>query len=353
MKSSRIPKNKTLPYGKTPYKRRELLKGLAGLPLMAGFGGNLLKNLSSEKKDTNISSSRVIGPGLSEIKGTLPEGRIGNISFTRLMMGCNQIGGWAHARDLIYADTLFKAYNTEQKVIETLHLGEQAGIGATFMVNLYYPWFNRYLKEYGGKMKSICQTYISQQDFLGDIDQAIEYGATVLYIQGGEADRFVIDGKIAKLAKAIEHIKSKGFPAGMGAHSLEVIKVCEKEKIPVDFYVKTFHHDKYWSAHPKENRVEFSVVSDYSQDHNKFHDNIFDLFPDQTAGLMKNIKKPWIAFKVLAGGAIAPKDGLNYAFQNGADFICLGMFDFQVVSNVNTAIDVLARVKDREREWYS
>jgi hypothetical protein len=350
---TRIFKNKTLSGSKTVYKRRELLKGLAGIPIMAGFGGNPLRNWTFDKNDSNSSSSQFSYPGLTEINGTLPEGKIGNISFTRLMMGCNQIGGWAHARDLLYADTLFKAYNTEQKVIETFHLGEQAGIGATFMVNLYYPWFNRYLKEYGGKMKSICQTYISQQDFLGDIDQAIENGATALYIQGGEGDRFVRDGKIAKLAKAIEHIKTKGYPAGMGAHSLEVIKVCEKENIPVDFYVKTFHHDNYWSSHPRENRVEFSVVSDYSEDHNKFHDNMFDLFPDQTAGLMKSIKKPWIAFKVLAGGAIPTKDGFNYAFQKGADFICVGMFDFQVVNNVNTAIDVLAKLGNREREWYS
>jgi len=38
--------------------------------------------------------------------------------------------------------------------------------------------------------------------------------------------------------------------------------------------------------------------------------------------------------------------------QNGADFICVGMFDFQVVNNVNTAIEVLANLKDRERAWY-
>ena len=350
---TRITKNKTHSGSKKAYNRRELLKGLAGFPVMAGFGGNFLKDWTFDKENSDSPKSRLSFPGLSKISGTLPEGRIGNISLTRLIMGCNQIGGWAHARDLLYADTLFKAYNTEQKVIETLHLGEQAGIGATFIVNSYYPWFNKYLKEYGGKMKSINQTYISQKDFLGDIDKAIENGATALYIQGGEADRFVIEGKIAKLAKAIEHIKTKGYPAGMGAHSLEVIKICEKEKIPVDFYVKTLHHDKYWSAHPKESRVEFSVVSDYSEDHNKFHDNIFDLFPDQTAELMKNIKKPWIAFKVLAAGAIPPKDGFNFAFQNGADFICVGMFDFQVVNNVNTAIDVLAKLGNRDREWYS
>jgi hypothetical protein len=68
---------------------------------------------------------------------------------------------------------------------------------------------------------------------------------------------------------------------------------------------------------------------------------------------MKQVNKPWIAFKVLAGGAILPKDGFRFAFENGADFICVGMFDFQVVDDVNTACDVLNNLKPRERNWYS
>jgi hypothetical protein len=68
---------------------------------------------------------------------------------------------------------------------------------------------------------------------------------------------------------------------------------------------------------------------------------------------MKTISKPWIAFKVLAGGAILPKDGFRFAFQNGADFICVGMFDFQVVNDVNTTIDILASLGKRDRKWYA
>jgi hypothetical protein len=68
---------------------------------------------------------------------------------------------------------------------------------------------------------------------------------------------------------------------------------------------------------------------------------------------MKGINKPWIAFKVLAGGAIEPKDGFRFAFENGADFICVGMFDFQIVDDVNTAASVLANLKNRERQWHS
>jgi hypothetical protein len=84
-----------------------------------------------------------------------------------------------------------------------------------------------------------------------------------------------------------------------------------------------------------------------------WHDNLFDTFPDRTVEFINHTKIPVIGFKVLAGGAITPKDGFKYAFENGADFICVGMFDFQVVDDVNICIDTLNNLKNRKREWYT
>jgi uncharacterized membrane protein YphA (DoxX/SURF4 family) len=335
--------------------RRELLKGLAGIPFLAAFGGAFLRNMTGSEPDavSGATAIRVDYKKITDLRGTLPEGKLGNMNIGRMIMGCNLMSGYAHARDLKYANTLFKAYNTEQKVLETFHLAEMAGINATFMVNVHYSLFNKYLKMYNGKMQSICQTYLKPDKFLDDIDLAIDNGANALYIQGGEGDRYVREGKIDQLAKAIEYIKKKGYQAGMGAHSLEVIKACEKAGIPVDFYVKTFHNDNYWSAHPLEERIEFSVDTKKNPEHNKIHDNMFDLFPTKTTEYMKEVNKPWIAFKVLAAGAILPKDGFRFAFENGADFICVGMFDFQIVDNVNIASEILGNLKNRERKWNS
>ena len=64
---------------------------------------------------------------------------------------------------------------------------------------------------------------------------------------------------------------------------------------------------------------------------------------------MATLKEPWIGFKVLAAGAISPEAGLKYAYANGADFVCLGMYDFQIVEDVNIALDAFARAKERTR----
>ena len=57
----------------------------------------------------------------------------------------------------------------------------------------------------------------------------------------------------------IEHIRSQGYTAGLGAHTIDSLMYCEENGIIPDYYMKTMHHDNYWSAHPRENRVPFEV----------------------------------------------------------------------------------------------
>jgi hypothetical protein len=117
--------------------------------------------------------------------------------------------------------------------------------------------------------------------------------------------------------------------------------------------MQTMHHDKYWSAHPLENRVPFEVDGTKYLDHNRFHDNCFCLFPDRTIEFVNRTNVPVMGFKVLAAGAITPEDGFKWAFESGADFICVGMFDFQVVDDVNITLATLKNIPGRKREWFS
>jgi hypothetical protein len=142
--------------------------------------------------------------------------------------------------------------------------------------------------------------------------------------------------------------------AGLGAHTIDSLIICEENGIIPDYYMKTMHHDRYWSAHPLENRIPFEQDGPVHLDHNMYHQNIFDGFPDRTIEFFKNTTVPLMGFKVLAAGALKPKDGFNWAFENGADFICVGMFDFQIVEDVNICIDTLQKINEnnsRQRAW--
>ena len=334
--------------------RREALEDLAGVPILGVLGYSARQKYGWEKLHAVTGATiKLQDLSLKDLKGELPQGTLGNLKISRVILGCNLIGGYSHARDLIYANSLFKAYNTDRKVFETLELAERAGVNAFFVITEQMPLFNKYRELNSSKMLTIAQAAPTAQDFKADIDKAIDYGATTLYVHGARADTFIKNGQVELLGKAVEHIKSQGYLAGIGGHSIEVPIQCEKAGLQPDYYVKTFHHDRYWSAHPRENREEFSVVGSVLGDHNHLYDNMWDLFPEKTIEFMETVKRPWIAYKVLAGGAIPPPDGFKFAFENGADFICVGMFDFQIIEDVNIALDVLANLKRGPRPWYA
>jgi hypothetical protein len=98
--------------------------------------------------------------------------------------------------------------------------------------------------------------------------------------------------------------------------------------------MKTLHSRKYWSA-----------------EHAKEHDNIWCRKPEETIEFMSKVTAPWIAYKVLAAGAIGPTTGFKYALHKGADFLCVGMFDFQVAEDVQIFKGLFERGIKRERPW--
>jgi hypothetical protein len=86
------------------------------------------------------------------------------------------------------------------------------------------------------------------------------------------------------------------------------------------------------------------------------HDNSWCNDPQAVIDFMATVKKPWIAFKILAAGAIPPRAAFPYAFNNGADFILVGMFDWQIEEDTKLARRVFAAVTSpdskRTRPWY-
>jgi hypothetical protein len=67
---------------------------------------------------------------------------------------------------------------------------------------------------------------------------------------------------------------------------------------------------------------------------------------------MAKVEKPWIAFKIMAAGAIPPKDAFQYVFDNGVDHALVGMFDFEIAEDAALMANVLKNVT-RTRPWRS
>ena len=132
-------------------------------------------------------------------------------------------------------------------------------------------------------------------------------------------------------------MKTLGVPIGIGCHEWRTVKFCLEHDIVPDYWMLTFNSRKYWSATPS-----FGTN----------HDNCWCTDPEGLKAYMATVPQPWIAFKVLGAGAIHPREGFPYAFNNGADAICVGMFDFQMVENVNLVNKIFAKgLPARTRKW--
>jgi len=281
---------------------------------------------------------------------SLPTGRIGKLKISRLICGGNLINGYAHARDMIYVSALLKHYYTDEKTMETWELCEECGIN-TMISTIDDPYaggsdptgrvIKRYWDERGGQIQWLAQYFVRPEDPLTKLQMAIDAGAHGAFIQGEMGDRLTQYNRLDLLAKAVEHTKQNGLVAGVACHSIEVPIACEKAGIGVDFYMKTLHSDKYWSATPEDKDGPFDLPE---------HDNMWCMEPERTIEFMQTCAKPWIAYKVLAAGAIHPRDGFKYAFEGGADFACVGMLDFQVREDAVIANTLLKDLK-RPRPW--
>jgi len=343
--------------GTSKTDRRTVIKNLAAVPLMGGFAYAVLKNQAYEtveldsqlqKRTDAISSASTkfkTFAGLSELKEKVPTGKIGNLEVSRLISGGNLLSGIAHARDLKYVDGLMKQYFTEDKVWDTFRLCEACGINSalvrtdTSTVQL----LQRYWK-LGGKIQWLAQTKTIQadKDFTINAQIALDSGASAIYIQGDNADEWVYDGKFELFDKWFAKFQGKKIPLGVGAHELDVVKAMEERGYPVDFYMKTIHDTNYWSYQPDEPKNR--TIKNNS-------DNYWCREPLETAKFMETVNKPWIGFKILAAGAIDPEHGFKFAFDCGADFVCVGMFDYQVVEDCNILIDTLKGTQNRKRRF--
>jgi len=260
----------------------------------------------------NGGSSAAGSESVAKAVADLPKRKLGKYEVSRLIIGANQFTGFPHAEPLKYAKELFTAYFTEAKIVETLSIAHDHGINThiTLTDETCVKYLGRFEKETGKRLQWIAQTNwfspkpVGRKDALGYIKLAADNGAIACFLQGAACDGLVREKNLPDMAQYLDAIRKHGMLAGLAGHLNETIDVPVKAGITPDFIMKTLNTMDYASSEP-----------------------------EKTKAMMAGIDLPWIAYKVLAAGRVEPETGFRYAIEAGADFLNVGMFDFQVAEN--------------------
>ncbi len=107
--------------------------------------------------------------------------KLGNLELSRLMLGGNLIGGFAHARGLGYVANLMCRYNTPEKIVETLEIAGHNGINSINTAATYDVGpLKTYWEKHGQKIKwiaSVTPRPMSVNPY-EEIEQAVEAART-------------------------------------------------------------------------------------------------------------------------------------------------------------------------------
>lgn len=282
-----------------------------------------------------ISSVAAMGLlGASDVKGAavvdLP-GKVGQqgsemptISFgphriSRLICGSNTINGNSYLGH--HTDRQMKEYFTVERTVEFLMKCEQAGITAHQVSdhNNAAPYI-RQLRERGSRMQFISVSHLQREKIEDVINIAHPIG---IVHHGGVTDREFAGGNSERVHDYVKAVKDKGLLAGISTHNPDCIKQIEDEGWDVDFFTPCF----YFLTRNMEKKEELLPTLDV------YPYRFFKEDPRVMTQVIRQVKKPCLAFKILAGGRQCNnqdtvRQAFKFAFENIKliDGVMVGMF---------------------------
>lgn len=209
---------------------------------------------------------------------------------SRLFLGDNPITGHSYIPE-IHPGGEMMDYFTAQNVVKAFFEAEE--LGYTACLPLATDFLFRVIRQYrneGGKLNWIFQPYPAV-GLEVNVRQMKEYDPLAVYHQGTTTDGLVEAGKIDVLRENIQKLRALGKPVGLGTHVPETILRSEAEDWGVDFYMACLHNTRKRGGEPS------SFITGKTKHIKFFMEDREEMFK-----VIRQVPKPCIAFKILAGG---------------------------------------------------
>ena len=291
---------------------------LPGAVVLAAFGGCFWAHYKAGgfKKVEAVTSATVKVHefvALAALKTPVSEkAEIGGVKFSRLALGGDLIAGRSHARDLIWTDEFMRRYNSGVTLGRTVRYCLHCGIDSAFAEPKVLEKMIEEAKAVGKELK-----FFANCADANDAALAVSGGAKGAYLRPETADAFAKNGDLEGLKAIFGVLKDTKLPVGIGAEDVATVKFCVENGVVPDFWVLAFHSLDYPAA-----RMETRC------------NNIWCVDPEAAAAYMKTRPEPWVAIRVLAGGAIDPVKAYKFAKDHGAAAVAIDLLDYRIVETV-------------------
>ncbi|MDA0748170.1 MAG: hypothetical protein O2954_16735 [bacterium] len=239
---------------------------------------------------------------------------IGNARVSGLCIGGNPFSGFSHQSPERTKEML--DYFTPERIKETLHTAEEAGINTFFgrTDDHIFGILRDYWKE-GGKIQWFAQICVERgkPDVWRDwLQGAVDLGAAGAYIHGGVVDMWHAQEQFDNFTEALDRMRKGNVAAGFAGHRPQGHEWI-RDNLEPDFQMCSYYNpsDRTKSAH----HVSTGEKWEYED-------------RDLMLGVIATIPSPVVHYKVFAGGnkpVIEAFETMGKAMRD-TDIACVGLF---------------------------
>lgn len=240
------------------------------------------------------------GPALAADAAKMPSIRLGSLEVSRLILGSNPFWGYAHQPGDVGRQ--MTQYYTDERIMAVMD--EAAGCGVTTVACPPDERWRKIWETYcskSGKLKVwLAQCHGDPKQMKEEISVAVKAGCHGVFIQGHRVEDAFLRKQYDMVRSWVDHSKSLNMPTGLAAHRANVHPKAEELGFPTDFYFQCFYIPETYKEEDREKAV----------------------------ATISQIKKPMVAYKILAAGRLPAREAFQTALSRIAakDGICVGVF---------------------------
>lgn len=245
--------------------------------------------------------------------------KIGKYAVTRLVAGANPVSGYSHSSQNLSRH--MREFFTLERTMEFARRCEKAGIN-TWQTNCSDKIHTtlRKVREQGSKIQWVCLTSAHATE--PALEEVLALKPIAIVHHGGVTDTMFRLKRHQQVHDFVKKVQDAGVMAGVSSHNPENIAYVEEKGWENELFMTCFYN----VLRPgKDIRAKLGTIP--------LGEPFFESDPAAMAKVVRQVKRPCLAFKILAAGRLAGtkhavEGAFRFAFENikKTDAVIVGMY---------------------------